>query len=293
MRRRFATVDVFTDRAFGGNPLAVVLDAEGLSSAQMQALAREFNYAETSFVLPPRDAAHDAWVRIFTPGREIPFAGHPNVGTAFVLARRGAGDATRLVFEEGAGLVPIDLLRDGGNCTGAELTAPLRLVRGDGIAVAELAACLSLTPDDFATDVHAPIVASVGLAFLVAELSGREALARIQVDVGAFRRFMPHHATDAIYAYVRTEAGIQSRMFAPIGNIGEDPATGSAACALVALLADLAPEPDLDLRLRVEQGVDMGRPSLLLARARKVAGEVVDVRVGGHCVPMLEGSLEL
>src|SRR6202034_70554 len=109
MQRRYITVDVFTDRAFGGNPLAVVLDAGGLSTAQMQAIATEFNYAETTFVLPPRDAVHDAQVRIFTAPEEVPFAGHPNVGTAFVLATQAAGPPARLTFEEGAGLVAVEI----------------------------------------------------------------------------------------------------------------------------------------------------------------------------------------
>src|SRR6201987_77696 len=129
MKRRYVTVDVFTDRPFGGNPLAVVLDAEGLSTAQMQAIAREFNYSETTFVLPPRDAAHDAEVRIFTVNSEIPFAGHPNVGTAFVLATRAKSSPARLSFEEKAGLVPVEILSEGGKVSGAELTAPHPLKR--------------------------------------------------------------------------------------------------------------------------------------------------------------------
>src|SRR3954454_11109301 len=124
MQRRYITVDVFTDRAFGGNPLAVVLDAGGLSTAQMQAIACEFNYSETTFVLPPRDSAHDAQVRIFTLRAEIPFAGHPNVGTAFVLATQAAKPPARLLFEEKAGLVPVEILAEGGNVLSAELTAP-------------------------------------------------------------------------------------------------------------------------------------------------------------------------
>ena len=129
MQRRYITVDVFTDRAFGGNPLAVVLDAGGLSTAQMQAIATEFNYSETTFVLPPRDPAHDAQVRIFTVNREIPFAGHPNVGTAFVLATQAAKPPARLQFEESAGLVPVEILTEQGKVVGTELTAPQPLKR--------------------------------------------------------------------------------------------------------------------------------------------------------------------
>ena len=124
MQRRYITVDVFTDHAFGGNPLAVILDAGGLSTAQMQAIASEFNYSETTFVLPPQDRTHDAQVRIFTVRAEIPFAGHPNVGTAFVLATQAARAPARLVFEEKAGLVPVEILIENGKVAGAELTAP-------------------------------------------------------------------------------------------------------------------------------------------------------------------------
>ena len=293
-RRRFVTVDVFTERPFGGNPLAVVLDAEGLTTAQMQAVAREFNYSETTFVLPPRSPDYDAWVRIFTPGGELPFAGHPNVGTAFVLGRlESAVAGERLVFEEAAGVVPVTLLREGGVVVGAELTAPERLQRSDAMTAADIAACLSLAAEDIATAAHGPVTASVGLAFVIVELSGRDALARMQTDMPEFRRHMPGGGADGVFAYVRSGDDVQARMFAPLSGIDEDPATGSATCALVALLADLAPEATLDLHLRVEQGVDMGRPSLLLACALKRDGQVVEVRVGGRCVPMLEGTFHL
>ena len=142
MQRRYVTVDVFTDRAFGGNPLAVVLDAGGLSTAQMQAIAVEFNYSETTFVLPPRDAGNDAQVRIFTVTREIPFAGHPNVGTAFVLATRSAKPSGRLNFEEGAGLVAVDILQDAGRVVGAELTAPQPLAQMSQVSSEQTAAMM-------------------------------------------------------------------------------------------------------------------------------------------------------
>src|SRR6266404_2151733 len=145
MQRRYITVDVFTDRAFGGNPLAVVLDASGLSTAQMQAIASEFNYSETTFVLPPRDGAHDAQVRIFTVNNEIPFAGHPNVGTAFVLATRASKPSARLNFEEKAGLVSVEILRESGMVVGAELTAPQALKRMTPFSVDHAAACLSVS----------------------------------------------------------------------------------------------------------------------------------------------------
>jgi trans-2,3-dihydro-3-hydroxyanthranilate isomerase len=145
MQRRYITVDVFTDRAFGGNPLAVVLDAGGLSTAQMQAIASEFNYAETTFVLPPRDPAHDAQVRIFTVYTELPFAGHPNVGTAFVMATQAARPPARLKFEEGAGLVAVEILQAEGRVVGAELTAPQALSRLSQFSAEKAAGIVSLS----------------------------------------------------------------------------------------------------------------------------------------------------
>ena len=179
MQRRFVTVDVFADRPFGGNPLAVVLDAEGLNSEAMQTIAREFNYSETTFVLPPGDPAHTARVRIFTPGRELPFAGHPNVGTAYVLAREGSlfgkalGD--RLLFEEAAGLVPVDIWRDGTAVTGSRLTAPVALTTGAEIDPARAAAAIGLAVADIDTSAHPPLVASVGTAFPLIAVTALEA----------------------------------------------------------------------------------------------------------------------
>src|SRR6187431_1832702 len=156
MQRRYITVDVFTDRAFGGNPLGVVLDAGGLSTEQMQAIAREFNYSETTFVLPPADKANDAQVRIFTVNREIPFAGHPNVGTAFVLATMAEKPPARLLFEEEAGLVRVEVVTEQGRVISTEFTAPQPLKRMSQLAVEQAAACLSLSAGDIKTDSHAP-----------------------------------------------------------------------------------------------------------------------------------------
>ncbi|MBR0798133.1 PhzF family phenazine biosynthesis protein [Bradyrhizobium jicamae] len=298
MQRRYITVDVFTDRAFGGNPLAVVLDAAGLSTAQMQAIATEFNYSETTFVLPPQDAANDAQVRIFTMRSEIPFAGHPNVGTAFVLATRAAKAPARLKFEEKAGLVPVEILSEQGRVIGAELTAPQPLQRTNEVGAAEAAALLSLSASDVKTDRHAPQVVSVGLPFLVVEIASREAVKRARPDAAAFAEALPRIGRDVIYFYTRDVPAneqpldLQARMFHPgASGISEDPATGSATAAAAALLADLDATRDGDLRLRIGQGVDMGRPSLLLTRVRKQGGAITSVHVGGACVKMMEGTL--
>ena len=207
MQRRYVTVDVFTDRAFGGNQLAVVLDAQGLSTAQMQAIAVEFNYAETTFVLPPRDAANDAQVRIFTVTSELPFAGHPNVGTAFVLAKEAAKPPARLKFEEGAGLVPLEILTQGGKVVGAELTAPQPLKRMTEASAEQAAACISLSAADIRTDRQAPQIISVGMPFLVTELTSREALRKAKPNADAFARVFPVDGAFAIYFYTRDAAG--------------------------------------------------------------------------------------
>ncbi len=295
-RRRYVTADVFTDRAFGGNPLAVVLDADGLSAAQMQAVAREFAYSETTFVLPAADPAHTARVRIFTPGGELPFAGHPNVGTAFVLARAGLAAGERLVFEEEAGLVALDVLREGGAVAGATLTAPRPFVRLGEVAAADVAACIGLTPDAVRSALHRPVVASVGLPFVVAELEGLAELQRIMPDIAAFGRIMPRDGANAVFLHVADRDDPQrrhARMFSPLDGVGEDPATGSATAALAGLLADLHPEADCEIALIVRQGEAMGRPSLLHATAAKRNGRAGPVTLGGRCVAMLEGSFSL
>jgi len=302
VRRRYKTVDVFTDKMFGGNPLAVVLDALKLSTAQMQSIAAEFNYAETTFVLPPRDAAHTAQVRIFTPRSEVPFAGHPNVGTAFVLARelsdQGQKLPERFQFEEGAGLVPVRLLHEGGRFSGAELQAPEALTRRKEASAADAAACLSLKPEDIRTAAHAPQVVSVGLPFLVAEVASRAALSRSRPDLAAHEKLLPGIGTDAIFAYVHAEdeAGtrvLHARMYAPLDGIVEDPATGSATAATLALLSALDPARDGEFKWRVHQGDDMGRPSTLLGTIAKRAGVIEYTRVGGRCAPVMEGSLDI
>ena len=300
MQRRYVTVDVFTDRAFGGNPLAVVLDAKGLSTAQMQAVATEFNYSETTFVLPPRNAGHDAQVRIFTVNSEIPFAGHPNVGTAFVLASQATQSPARLEFEEKAGLVGIEILKEQGKVIGAELCAPQSLKRLSEMTTEQVAACLSLSAADIKTDRHAPHVISVGLPFLAVELSSREALSRAKPNGEAFARAFPVDDSDAIYFYTRDVAAseapcdMQARMFHPgVSGLSEDPATGSATAATAALLAELDPAQDGELRLSIGQGFDMGRPSLLSTRVVKKAGKIVSAHVGGRCAPMMEGTFWL
>jgi trans-2,3-dihydro-3-hydroxyanthranilate isomerase len=297
----FVTVDVFTDRQFGGNPLAVVPDARALTAAQMQAIAAEFNLAETTFVLPPQDAANTAQVRIFTPRAEIPFAGHPNVGTAFVLAQAGqsfgrpiTGD--HLVFEEKAGLVRIEILKAGALITGARLAAPQGLSIGEDVAPEIVAAACAMPVDAIETRSHRPCIASCGMAFVMAELNSRDALAAASPRTDAFAAHVPMNKATGIHLYVRgggAGADIEARMFAPLYGVPEDPATGSANVALVGLLARIRPEPDLALKLTISQGVDMGRPSLMSASAEKRAGAVLATYIGGTCAPVMRGVITL
>jgi trans-2,3-dihydro-3-hydroxyanthranilate isomerase len=301
MKLNFVTVDVFTDLAFGGNPLAVAPDARGLTSAQMQAIAAEFNLSETTFVLPPHDPDHTAQVRIFTPRAELPFAGHPNVGTAFVLANTASSAAQpavgdTMIFEEKAGLVRIKLLRDGTAVTGARLAAPQGLSIGENISQDIVASACSLAATDIDTQVHQPCIASCGMPLVLAAVTSRAALAAARPRIDVFTRHLPAMSAAGIHLYVEAAtpaADIESRMFAPLHGIMEDPATGSANVALIALLAALRTEQDLRLERRISQGVDMGRPSLMVASAEKHAGEIVAAYIGGTCVPMMSGTLAL
>ncbi|MFX4219918.1 MAG: PhzF family phenazine biosynthesis protein [Thalassobaculum sp.] len=299
MTLTYETVDVFTDTAFGGNPLAVVFGAQDLPAERMQAIAVEFGYSETTFVLPPEDPANTARVRIFTPTREVPFAGHPNVGTATVVARRGTlfgkpiGEAVR--FEEGAGLVPVAILSRDGEPFGAQLTAPQPFRRLDPVPVADIAACLGLETRAVRTDRHGPVGGTVGLEFILVELTDRAALEAARPVRAEFESRLAHLPVFDIHCYVRTgeadDVDIRTRMFAPLDNIDEDPATGSANAALLGLLAELDGPVDGTRHLRIAQGVEMGRPSLLLGEIERTGGATGAIRVGGECVAMMRGEI--
>ena len=301
MKLNFVTIDVFTGTQFAGNPLAVVLNAEGLSGGQMQTIAAEFNLAETTFVLPPKDPANTAEVRIFTPRYEMPFAGHPNVGTAFALARAGksygrAIEGERVVFEEKAGLVPISILREGPAPSGARLASPQRLTVGAEVSPELIASACSLSSGDIETKNHRPCIASCGAPFILAELKGRDKLAAATARSDVFMREVAQQPATSILIYTQvSESGldIRARMFAPHHGIPEDPATGSANVALVGLLASLRPERDLQISKAIAQGVEMGRASLLQAEAEKNDGVVTATYIGGRCVPVMSGTIDL
>lgn len=298
MRFHFKTVDVFTSRPFGGNPLAVVPNAKGLTTSQMQQIASEFNLSETTFVLPPTDPAHTAMLRIFTPRAELPFAGHPNVGTAFVLAEAGQTHGRvvedRVIFEEKVGLVSVEILREGEKVTGARLTAPKGFARGEEVAAQLVAEACSLSENDIDTSNHEPCIAATGVSFVFAELKSRAALAAAAPRTDLFIEHVPADTASGIFLYATADEediDLQARMFAPLHGIAEDPATGSATVILIQLLASLADEQDLIVRKTIAQGVDMGRPSIMLAEAEKRGGEIAEAKIGGMCVPIMEGTL--
>ena len=298
MRYRYCFCDVFTDRLFGGNPLAVLPDASGLSDGQMQQIAREFNFSESAFVFPA-EAGHTRRVRIFTPTVEVPFAGHPNVGTAFVLASAGQlgslDGSTTVTFEEKAGLVEVTIERRDGGALWCEIGAPEQLSLGAPVDTAAVSAAVSLSPEDVVPRPHPPRVASVGLPFLVAELRDRDALQRARTSMVGLDALVARGVVPDIFVYVhsRDEFDIRARMFAPLDGVPEDPATGSASCALAAMLGQDDARADGSLRWRIAQGVEMGRPSVLEARTEKKNGAVVATRVGGTSVLVAEGWIEV
>ena len=296
MKYQYFTCDVFTETRFGGNPLAVLPKADGLSAHQMQQIAREFNLSETAFVFPA-EAGHTCKVRLFTPALEIPFAGHPNVGTAFVLATIGElGDIRSLsevTFEEEAGLVRIGLHSTNGKIASCELRAPQLVSFGQTVSAAAVASALSLAKEDILTNAHQPQVVSVGLPFVFTELKDVLALERCRVDLQGFAE-IPGVIKDVyVYTWQPGEARIQARMFAPLTGVPEDPATGSAACALAGLLTHLNKQASGVFAYQVGQGIEMGRSSTLLARAEKTNGAVTATWVGGSCVMVSDGFIRV
>ena len=296
MNYKFYTCDVFTSDRFGGNQLAVLPSAEGLSASQMQQIAREFNFSETTFVLPA-ESGNTRKVRIFTPTREVAFAGHPNIGTAFVLASAGLlgeiGDELTVNFEEQAGLVAVAIEKSGENQIRCELTAPQALTIGAAVSTELASSALSLMPEDIVCDHHPPQVASVGLPFLIVEITNREALARAKINQVGIEELaaLGLPADILFYTHESGDLDIRARMFAPLDGVPEDPATGSANCALAALLGHLDCSENGDYSWRIAQGVEMGRPSLLEARVRKRNGALASTMIGGNCVMVCKGTI--
>jgi len=293
MSYEYCTLDVFTDQRFGGNPLAVVLDARGIDDATMQSIAREFNYSETTFVLPPSDPAHAARVRIFTPGGELPFAGHPTVGTAFALASLGriAQDIRDLVFEEGIGPVPVSIERRGdGSVSRCTLTTAQQPTFIEAIDRSEAAAMLGLAHDAVPSP---PEVWSCGVPFLVVPLAGIDELSTARLDLPRWRELLEHRCTQKVYPVARAGSNsLRVRMFAPGLGVPEDPATGSAAAALSGWLARHYGS-DGPQHWQILQGEEIGRPSIIALDYDQRGGSAARVRVGGSAVMLAHGTLNV
>jgi trans-2,3-dihydro-3-hydroxyanthranilate isomerase len=299
----FVTLDVFSDCRFGGNQLAVLTDARGLDSDAMLAITREFNYSESTFVLPASTPEGTRHVRIFTPGGEVPFAGHPTVGTAIALVALrlvplGANGETRLVLEEGVGPVSVKVRVADGQAPFGELTvAKLPEFFGDAPDIGTLAEVLSLEPSDFVGGDWMPQAVSCGLPFLFVPVRTRDAVARARVRLEPWERALKGSVASEFMVFAMDaeakDADIRARVFVPGLNVPEDPATGSACAALGGYLARRTPRDNGTLRWVVEQGVEMGRPSRLEIEVDKSAGEIRSVRVGGNAVMVSEGRIEV
>ena len=297
----YFTLDVFTDQRFGGNPLAVILDARGMTSEQMLQVTREFNYSESTFVLPAESPDTTKRVRIFTPGGEVPFAGHPTVGTAIALVFNGdapaAGDSVRVVLGENVGPVPVTVRLTDGVPTWAQLSVaklPEEQPPMDRAVVADL---LGLTASDLMTNAaYAPAATSCGLAFLIVPLASRDAVSRARVVDAVFARTLRGTACTMVMVFAMIDdtpgVDVHCRVFCPDDGVPEDPATGSANAALGGYLAVRTPRTGT-LRWVSQQGVEMGRPSKLEIEVDKTSEGISAVRVGGSAVLMSEGRLRI
>ncbi|MFG1345462.1 PhzF family phenazine biosynthesis protein [Xanthobacter autotrophicus DSM 431] len=296
--RRYVTLDVFTQRPFGGNPLAVVLDAQGLDDAAMQQIAREFNVSETVFVLPPRHPENRARIRIFTVAHEMPFAGHPTVGAAVLLALEDKLDKGTLRIEETIGTITCEVATQGaGSRRGAAVfTAPRKgEIETTDISREACAEALSLDPEDIGFDAHRPVVANAGVPFLFVPLANLTALARARPDEAAFIASLGGFG-EALYLYTLDEEGdadFRARMFSPGLGTEEDPATGAAAAAFPWVLLDAENLVDGNHKVRIDQGFEMGRPSRIDLGFTVRDDVVVSATIGGGAVVIAEGVLHL
>jgi trans-2,3-dihydro-3-hydroxyanthranilate isomerase len=299
MRRRFVTLDVFTSKRFAGNPLAVVLDAEGLDGTAMRAVAREFNLSETVFVLEPAEPRSRARLRIFTPASELPFAGHPTVGAAVLLARLdGGSDPREIVLEEGVGAVRCTVEPVDADCGRAQFEIPREpeQTSDDLENLTDIAAALSLTLDDLGCENFVAGNWSAGNPFTIVPVRGIDAVARSQPDAAKWDQAFGPDDPPGVFVFCRETAErghhFHARMFAPRLGIREDPATGSAAAMFAGVIARFVRPDDGDHEFVIEQGYEMGRPSLIRLVLTMRAGQLVGASVGGDAVVVTEGSID-
>lgn len=293
---RYLTLDVFTSTPFGGNQLAVFPDARDIPESALLPITKEFNFSEVSFCLPPAVASHTRRVRIFTPGGELPFAGHPTIGTAAALALAEGATGDRFLFELGVGVVPVDVRVEGPEIAWAELSvAKLPEIGPPVPTMNTLAEMLSLDVSDLVGGPLSPQAVSCGQPFLVVPVKTVAAVSRARLLMDRWEQTLRKSwAPEILIAARDPDGGPQhwhARMFAPGINIPEDPATGSAAAAFAGLLALKDPRRDASFTWSIDQGIEMGRPSRIDVAADKVDGAVTAVRVAGRAVLMGEGKL--
>lgn len=299
MTRRFVTLDVFTGERFAGNPLAVVLEAEGLDTQDMQRIAKEFNLSETVFVLPPSDPRQRADIRIFTPARELPFAGHPTVGTAVLLAildQNGEPGAVAFGLNERVGIVPCAVeVKDGTSGTARFHLPRLPFVWGEGKDSTTYAWALGLDPTEIGFDRHVPSRHSAGVAYDLVPVASLEALAKSKPQGEAFDKAFGDSDHPAPYVYARMPQSdglrFRARMFGLGMGIAEDPATGSAAAAFAGALMQCEPLGDGEHNIVIEQGVEMGRPSEISLQMTIKGGSLVSAEIGGGAVMVSRGEI--
>ena len=295
MSRHYFTLDVFTDKALSGNPLAVVLDSEGLDDTMMQRIAGEFNLSETVFVFPPADPANRAKVRIFTPGRELPFAGHPTIGTAVLLSHLdGLGEGADLVLEENVGLVPCSV--SGKSATFSIPKLPVR-TEAD-LDVALMAEALGLEPIDIGIEGHSYAPCNAGVPFPTLPLASLKALQSIKLNAPLLTEHnVPRGLEDEIFVYSKEtlapDADYQVRMFAPAMGIPEDPATGSAVAGFAGQIIACDKPEDGNHKFIIDQGIEMGRPSRIELGMEVTNGELKSATISGSAVIVSEGQLNL
>jgi trans-2,3-dihydro-3-hydroxyanthranilate isomerase len=300
MTLKFCTLDVFTDHRFGGNQLAVFTDVPELPTDFMQNIAREFNLSETVFITQPRDPRARRRLRIFTPARELPFAGHPTIGAAHALVEEGlagvSGSSGNFMLEEEVGLVPIHVRRQDNGAWFVQLTTALLPEEGPKApSRTELATLLGIAESDILNNADYAQFFSCGVPYLFVPLRDRKVLARVSINSAASRRLQESAGASQVFAFSydpeRAGSDIRARMFAQEFGIQEDPATGSAAAALAGYLAPRSRQKEGTLRWTLEQGFEMGRPSIIYLEADLAEGAVTAVRVGGTAVRMSEGTL--
>jgi trans-2,3-dihydro-3-hydroxyanthranilate isomerase len=303
MALTFHTLDVFTDRRFGGNPLAVVLGADELAPPQMQTIARELNLSETVFVLKPDNPAHSAKIRIFTPGRELPFAGHPTIGTAILLAElrtplaNGERDAI-IMLEQAIGTVRVGVRSRAGQAPFAEFDAPKLPQKAGTLAARDrLAGALGLLPREIGFENHTALRIAAGNTFAYVPVTSLDAIAKARVNGAHWAATFPDNEVDGVYLYsrecVHKGAAFHARMFAPQLGVPEDPATGAAAVGFAGVLREFDVLPDGAHKRVIEQGYEMDRPSAIVLTLIVAGSKLDTVRIGGNAVRVVDGTMAL